>query len=154
MLKILRQALLHLDFIKINNRSILEANCDHFIYKNRKLGLQYSLCLSTTNNIYAVSNYHRQNNLGIEYNEKNSPLTNYYSLNLRPKQISVVRQRRNFSFQTSVQSFAASQSGIFKTISESTPVEYCQKFLLCVHDFTGLPWWASIILSTFLIRYS
>lgn len=153
MLKIIRQGLLHLDFIKINSGRILETNCDPFNYKNRKLG-QHCLCLSTTNNIYAVSNYHRQNNLRIEYNGKNLPLTNYHSLILRPKQISVVRQRRNFSFQSSVQSFAASQSGIFKTISESTPVEYCQKFLLCVHDFTGLPWWASIILSTFLIRYS
>ncbi|XP_050301264.1 cytochrome c oxidase assembly protein COX18, mitochondrial isoform X2 [Anthonomus grandis grandis] len=53
---------------------------------------------------------------------------------------------------SSVQSLAANQAGIFKTLSESTPVEYCQDFLVNFHAYTGLPWWATIILSTILIR--
>lgn len=63
-------------------------------------------------------------------------------------------QSRSFSLQSVIDSVARSQSGFFKTLSESTPVEYCQKFLINVHDVTGLPWWASIICSTVMLRSS
>lgn len=60
--------------------------------------------------------------------------------------------QRQFSFQTTVESLAKSQASIFKWLSESTPVEYAQNFLLSVHDTTGLPWWATIICTTVLVR--
>lgn len=43
-------------------------------------------------------------------------------------------------------------SGIFKVISESAPIKVAQDFLLLVHDYTGLPWWSVIILTTIVMR--
>ncbi|XP_014478096.1 PREDICTED: mitochondrial inner membrane protein COX18 [Dinoponera quadriceps] len=43
-------------------------------------------------------------------------------------------------------------SGIFKTISESMPIKIAQDSLLWMHDYTGLPWWLVIILTTGIIR--
>nr|CAH7739754.1 unnamed protein product [Callosobruchus chinensis] len=66
--------------------------------------------------------------------------------------ITATIQSRQNSLQASVESLAKTQTGIFKTLSESTPVEYVQKFLLTFHDTTGLPWWATIICTTVLLR--
>ncbi|XP_066250233.1 cytochrome c oxidase assembly protein COX18, mitochondrial [Euwallacea similis] len=60
--------------------------------------------------------------------------------------------KRDFSFKSSVESLVSTQTGIFETLSKSTPVAYCQDFLVQVHDYTGLPWWASILVSTVLLR--
>lgn len=49
--------------------------------------------------------------------------------------------RRNFSFQS-----------FFTTVANSAPVHCVQDSLCVVHDFTGLPWWATIILSTVALR--
>ncbi|KAL0104427.1 hypothetical protein PUN28_017275 [Cardiocondyla obscurior] len=43
-------------------------------------------------------------------------------------------------------------SGIFKVISESAPVKVAQDSLLFMHDYTGLPWWLVIVLTTVMIR--
>ncbi|XP_011143328.1 cytochrome c oxidase assembly protein COX18, mitochondrial isoform X1 [Harpegnathos saltator] len=43
-------------------------------------------------------------------------------------------------------------SGIFKTMSESTPIKIAQDFLLWMHDYTGLPWWLVIVLTTVVMR--
>nr|XP_022920667.1 mitochondrial inner membrane protein COX18 [Onthophagus taurus] len=58
------------------------------------------------------------------------------------------QQKRSFSVESTIRA----QSGFFKTLSESTPVEYIQSFLLQVHDKSGLPWWATIICTTILLR--
>jgi inner membrane protein COX18 len=71
---------------------------------------------------------------------------------LGQKKIDLQQQQRNFSFQSTIDSIAKSQTGIFKTLSESTPVEYCQNFLLTIHDTTGLPWWATVICTTVMLR--
>ncbi|EDW93074.1 cytochrome c oxidase assembly protein COX18, mitochondrial [Drosophila yakuba] len=42
--------------------------------------------------------------------------------------------------------------GYWQTLSNSTPVAYMQDVLIKIHDYSGLPWWASIVLSTFLLR--
>lgn len=52
---------------------------------------------------------------------------------------------RNFSVDSTVTS-------LWTTMSQSTPVAYVQQGLVNIHDFTGLPWWASVILSTVLMR--
>ncbi|KAF2899096.1 hypothetical protein ILUMI_07085 [Ignelater luminosus] len=62
--------------------------------------------------------------------------------------------KRNFSFQSSIESIIKTQTGIFRTISESTPVEYLQNFVVDVHDITGLPWWATVMCTTVLLRSS
>ncbi|KAI9586814.1 hypothetical protein GQX74_002661 [Glossina fuscipes] len=43
-------------------------------------------------------------------------------------------------------------ANIWQSISNSTPVAYVQQSLVDIHDFTGLPWWASIVISTILFR--
>ncbi|EZA53388.1 hypothetical protein DMN91_004592 [Ooceraea biroi] len=43
-------------------------------------------------------------------------------------------------------------SGIFKMLSESTPVKVAQDSLLWIHDYTALPWWLVVILTTIMIR--
>lgn len=43
-------------------------------------------------------------------------------------------------------------SGIFKILSESTPVKIAQDSLLWIHDFTGLPWWLVIVSTTIMMR--
>lgn len=61
-------------------------------------------------------------------------------------------QRRNFSFKESFDSVVVTHSAIFKSISESFVVEKAQHFIIQFHDSTGLPWWLSIILTTFIVR--
>lgn len=53
--------------------------------------------------------------------------------------------KRNYSVESSVTS-------LWTTISCSTPVEYVQQGLISLHDYSGLPWWASIVVSTILVR--
>ncbi|XP_037817737.1 cytochrome c oxidase assembly protein COX18, mitochondrial [Lucilia sericata] len=43
-------------------------------------------------------------------------------------------------------------ASFYQSLSTSTPVAYVQQGLIEIHDFTGLPWWASIIATTFLFR--
>ncbi|KAL6449106.1 hypothetical protein ACFW04_000660 [Cataglyphis niger] len=43
-------------------------------------------------------------------------------------------------------------SGIFKTLSESAFVKVTQDSLLWMHDYTGLPWWSVIVLTTIMMR--
>ncbi|KAK9881472.1 hypothetical protein WA026_016356 [Henosepilachna vigintioctopunctata] len=45
-----------------------------------------------------------------------------------------------------------SDIGIFKTLSESAPVQFLQSSLVEIHSYTGLPWWGTIIFSTVLLR--
>ena len=42
--------------------------------------------------------------------------------------------------------------GIWVTISESSPVKFLQDITIYLHDASGIPWWSTIILSTFLLR--
>lgn len=43
-------------------------------------------------------------------------------------------------------------ASFYQSVSSSTPVAYMQQGLVEIHDFSGLPWWASIIATTFLFR--
>ena len=61
-------------------------------------------------------------------------------------------QKRQFSLREVVENLAKTQTGIFKQLSESTPVEYLQNFLVSFHETTGLPWWATIVCTTILLR--
>lgn len=60
--------------------------------------------------------------------------------------------KNNFSLQSTIESIIKTQAGIIKSISESTPVSYVQEFVVDIHSYTGLPWWASIIFTTVLLR--
>ncbi|XP_017462416.1 PREDICTED: mitochondrial inner membrane protein COX18-like [Rhagoletis zephyria] len=43
-------------------------------------------------------------------------------------------------------------TGIWLTLSQSAPVACTQEALTAIHDYSGLPWWASIVVSTMLFR--
>ncbi|XP_029035769.2 cytochrome c oxidase assembly protein COX18, mitochondrial [Osmia bicornis bicornis] len=43
-------------------------------------------------------------------------------------------------------------NGIWKAISESFPVECLTNVLKIMHDQTGLPWWATIVVTTIIMR--
>lgn len=58
-----------------------------------------------------------------------------------PPTSSTADGRRNFSF-----------SSFFTTVSNSAPVHYFQEHLVLLHDLTGLPWWATIVVSTVAMR--
>ncbi|XP_058459172.1 cytochrome c oxidase assembly protein COX18, mitochondrial [Malaya genurostris] len=49
-------------------------------------------------------------------------------------------------------SLEASLTGLWTTVSCSTPVAYVQQGLVGIHDLSTLPWWASIVVSTVLVR--
>lgn len=59
---------------------------------------------------------------------------------------------RNYSFFGAIQSLADTQASFFKALSESAPVGHFQHFLVTVHDYSGLPWWATIIGTTVALR--
>jgi len=40
----------------------------------------------------------------------------------------------------------------FMALSNSTPVAYAQQFIISFHEFTGTPWWATIMLSAVTLR--
>lgn len=40
----------------------------------------------------------------------------------------------------------------FMALSNSTPVAYAQQFVITMHEFTGTPWWATIMLSAVTLR--
>lgn len=42
--------------------------------------------------------------------------------------------------------------GFWQSLSESKPVAILQDATIQLHDMTGMPWWATIIASTFLLR--
>lgn len=59
---------------------------------------------------------------------------------------------RPFSLQSSIESLIRTQTGIFKSISESAPVDLFQTCMVTIHDTAGLPWWATIICTTIALR--
>ncbi|XP_030751424.1 cytochrome c oxidase assembly protein COX18, mitochondrial [Sitophilus oryzae] len=128
----------------------LKINLESFIDENRNLGREEH-CLPTKNEktlqatkFSSLNNVQNNRKCNFSPNLLGQQVLTFHGLNLS--------QKRSYSVQSSIESFAQTQSGIFKLLSESPPVEYCQKFLLSIHDITGLPWWASIICSTVLVR--
>lgn len=54
-------------------------------------------------------------------------------------------QNRQFSSSESI-------AGVWTALSQSAPVAALQNGLIELHDASGLPWWATIIVSTFALR--
>lgn len=52
---------------------------------------------------------------------------------------------RHFSLQSTF-------AGIYSEISNSTCVHLCQQNLINIHEYIGLPWWATIIVTTIALR--
>lgn len=49
-------------------------------------------------------------------------------------------------------SYTESIAGAWTALSKSAPVACLQDGLIQLHDATGLPWWATIVVSTFALR--
>lgn len=54
--------------------------------------------------------------------------------------LNIHQQRRNFT------------PGIWESISASKPVGFLQDLTIQLHDVSGMPWWSTIIVSTFMLR--
>ncbi|XP_040155088.1 cytochrome c oxidase assembly protein COX18, mitochondrial isoform X3 [Anopheles arabiensis] len=63
---------------------------------------------------------------------------------ITPGHLQVVSQR-HFSYEATV-------AGFWQTLSQSAPVAYVQQGMINLHDLTGLPWWATVILTTVGLR--
>lgn len=101
-----------------------------------------SLCSSTSVLGYA--------GCGGVFNDYKTLYTNYKDVN--HKYSLFYTQRRNFSLQSSLDSVVQTYARIFQSLSESTVVAYAQNTIITIHDVSGLPWWASIMLTTVLLR--
>ncbi|XP_039966794.1 cytochrome c oxidase assembly protein COX18, mitochondrial [Bactrocera tryoni] len=104
---------------------------------------QYSICGRTLSYFGSSSSFSK--NL---FRETNSIL---------PRTCLMLLQHRSLSEVTSAPTIAATQvhspfTGIWHTLSQSTPVAYIQDTLTTIHDYSGLTWWASIVVSTILFR--
>ena len=82
-----------------------------------------------------------------EHNKQNIALRENHNKSLFSKNnfLASSTNKRCFSYETTVVNF-------WKILSNSTPVAYVQNGLIDLHDFTGLPWWTTIILSTIILR--
>ncbi|XP_068085088.1 cytochrome c oxidase assembly protein COX18, mitochondrial isoform X2 [Anabrus simplex] len=60
-------------------------------------------------------------------------------------------QARCFSYEPAIGTPIQAE-GVYKLFSESAPVLKTQELLLHFHDISGLPWWATIIVSTVVLR--
>lgn len=49
-------------------------------------------------------------------------------------------------------SYIESITNLWITVSNSTPVAYFQQGLISFHDLSGMPWWATVVVSTILLR--
>ncbi|XP_015191629.1 PREDICTED: mitochondrial inner membrane protein COX18 [Polistes dominula] len=62
-----------------------------------------------------------------------------------------VRQMSSF-YERTCDSLYKNYVNLITGISESAPVEFAQNSLIDIHSYTGLPWWATIVLTTILLR--
>ncbi|XP_043505913.1 uncharacterized protein LOC122526521 isoform X2 [Polistes fuscatus] len=64
-----------------------------------------------------------------------------------------VRQMSSF-YERTFDNWYKTYVNIITGISESAPVEFAQNSLINIHSYTDLPWWATIILTTILLRFT
>ncbi|XP_066599760.1 cytochrome c oxidase assembly protein COX18, mitochondrial [Prorops nasuta] len=68
---------------------------------------------------------------------------------------SIIRYNSNLTLTLPTNSVIHSSEdlpNIFKVLSESAPVEFAQNSWVWLHGTTGLPWWATLIIGTIIIR--
>ncbi|KAF7987164.1 hypothetical protein HCN44_011498 [Aphidius gifuensis] len=59
---------------------------------------------------------------------------------------------RNFSDFPTQQAPIVKVDGFLKVLVDSAPVEFCQNSFIWLHSYSGLPWWATIMVTTFALR--
>ncbi|XP_076174291.1 cytochrome c oxidase assembly protein COX18, mitochondrial [Ptiloglossa arizonensis] len=83
--------------------------------------------------------------------KNNTILARTNSVSYYPVTVNNIRQYSNLASATADR-VALYNNGIIKHISESSFVECIMDALRTLHQYTGLPWWATIILATFCTR--
>lgn len=103
------------------------------------------------NNFHYVSQSQIVSNVILHNNKKEIRMgrkTYYNNLNCNS-----IRYFSNASVDSIAENHVPMQfSDIFRTLSESEFVKITQDSLLWMHDYTGLPWWSVIVLSTIIMR--
>lgn len=75
-----------------------------------------------------------------------------YNYHCKKKNILQNQQNKTFLQCKRQLSYNETIGNIWQSISNSTPVAYFQDGLVQFHDTSGLPWWATIIASTIILR--
>lgn len=75
---------------------------------------------------------------------------NNYCVGMNLKSHSVCNNIGQKLFST--ESLAAMNSKIFTFLSENPVTDSFKTYVISVHEITGLPWWGTVIFSTFLLR--
>lgn len=105
-------------------------------YDDNRRGLVISACAHNVN-----YNKTKSQSLSSPWRHNNGTLYHANILNLVPSRPTVISQR-HFSRETLA----------YYLSSEYPPIGYAQSLLMNVHGMTGLPWWATIALTTFFLR--
>lgn len=80
------------------------------------------------------------------------PSQRKWPLYLAPELSDHFNHQRRYNSNLPVDNVIGIVSNIYQSISCSLPVLQMQQCLIQIHDYTGLPWWASIIVSTVIFR--
>lgn len=77
-----------------------------------------------------------------------------HNYNYHCKKDNILQKQRNKTFLQCKRQLSYNETigNIWQSISNSTPVAYFQDGLVQFHDTSGLPWWATIIASTIILR--
>lgn len=112
-----------------------------FHYKHlTKLKLSLAVQSCRSHSAICVNHFNQSVNENQNYKQYLSK-QNQYNILIRPP-------RRHMS----IEGFVKWQEQTYASISNSVPVNFIQDGLLQFHDLTGMPWWATIVTSTILIR--
>ncbi|XP_071808513.1 cytochrome c oxidase assembly protein COX18, mitochondrial-like [Asterias amurensis] len=87
--------------------------------------------------------HHNGSSQSVQKKLLHSPWTSMPVAATKPRLLHSFHPRRSVSTQPTT---------AYEIVLASKPVQVAQSLLETFHDVTGLPWWASIILSTFLFR--
>lgn len=147
-------------------------------YLNKK---KITLTVKTLDFYYLISNYKAPSRLyqknfhscfnsldrQHDYNQRSIQLRNYessfsykvevpgvlkkFSL-LNHKNYASLQLSRNFSDFPTQQAPIIKVDAFSKLLVDSAPVEFCQNSFIWLHSHSGLPWWATIMLTTFALR--
>ncbi|XP_068972975.1 cytochrome c oxidase assembly protein COX18, mitochondrial [Bombus flavifrons] len=136
----------------ISNASLLNVYKNHFL--NSKVLMGYfsnKRNFSNTQNAVLHQQLHPKVFQRSLLCNKDIVLISKIPSNCYPTAVNSVRQYSNSGFEV-VNETIKYNGGIFQMISESICVEWVTEAFRYMHYQTGLPWWASIILTTIITR--
>lgn len=132
---------------------VSDAHLSKNFFYNNKILIGY---LSNKRNLSNVKNtyLHRHPEIHPEILKKPLLCNKYIPQTKRIPNLIITNSSRKYSNVAPkiINEVAAYNNGIFQMISESLPVELITEALRLMHYQTGLPWWASIMLTSIIAR--